>query len=181
MGWFPVFANFIEGQEFKRLTCSEKLYFWYLASNFNLRGEFYQSDLEIAVTLGTSEKTIRRGRAKLTKMGLIKVKPGQLKKNRPFATLYMAVRYAKMGKGGHFAQVYRFTFLAMLHRLRKFKLQIEDVVVYVCLTYWFWRNRGKYEDRNRFYITKKELKSLTGLHDAPRRSPHRCRVLRLDG
>jgi predicted transcriptional regulator len=171
MGWFPIFANFMEGEEFKGLTPTEKLYFWHLVSRFNKDGEFYQSDLEIAKTLATSEKTIRRARANLVKMGLIEAEPGQLKRNRPFATRYLSVRYATMEEGGFFAQVQRYTFDTMLELLRKAHLQHGDVVVYACLYYWYWRSRGKYEDRDRFFITKKELQSLTNLRDAPTRVP----------
>jgi len=142
-----------------------------LVSEFNLRGEFYQSDLEVAKTLATSEKTIRRARVKLVKMNLIEVKPGQLKHNRRFATRYLSVRYATMKKDVFFAQMPRHTFHAMLDRLRKSHLQAGDVVVYVCLFYWFWRNRAKYEDRDRFFITKKELQSLANLRDASTRIP----------
>jgi hypothetical protein len=55
--------------------------------------------------------------------------------------------------------------------LRKTRLQHGDVVVYVCLYYWYRRNRGKYEERDRFFITKKELQSLTNLQDATTRVP----------
>lgn len=170
MGWFPVFANFMEGEEFKGLTPTEKLYFLHLVSEFNRRGEFYQSDLEVAKTLATSEKTIRRGRTKLAEMDLIEVEPGRLtKRNQCLATRYLLVRYATMKEGGFFAQMPRHTFNAMLDRLRKSRLKAGDVVVYVSLYYWFWRNRGKYEERNRFFITKKGLQSLTNLNDASTR------------
>jgi hypothetical protein len=169
MGWFPVFANFMDGKEFKGLTPTEKLYFWHLVSEFNRRGEFYQSDLEIAKTLATSEKTIRRGRAKLTEMGLIKAKPGtRTKRNQLLATRYLWVKFATMKpkEDRFFAQMPRHTFNTMLNRMRESRLQAGDVVVYVSLYYWFWRNRGKYEERDRFFITKKRLQSLTNLNDA---------------
>lgn len=172
MGWFPVFADFMEEEEFKGLTLTHKLFFWHLVSEFNLRGEFYQSDLEISKTLATSEKTIRRGRSKLTEMGLVKAIPGtRTRRNQFLATRYLWVRYAAIDEDGFFAQMPRHTFNAMLDRLRKSRLQAGDVVVYVCLFYWFWRNRGKYEDRDQFFITKKELLSLTNLRDAPTRVP----------
>lgn len=170
MGWFPVFADLMEQEEFKGLTPTEKIYFWHLVSEFNRRGEFYQSDLEIAKTLATSEKTIRRGRAKLVQRDLIEVKPGtRTKRNQYLATRYLRVRYATMDEDGFFAQMPRHTFNAMLDRLRKSRLQTGDVVVYVSLYYWFWRNRGKYESRDRFFITKKSLQSLTILKDASTR------------
>jgi len=174
VGWFPIFANFIEGEDFKRLTPTEKLYFWHLVSEFNLRGEFYQSDLTIAKTLGTCEKTIRRGRAKLLRMGLIIAKPGtRTKRNKFLATRYLSVKYSIISpeEDRFFAQMPRFTFQVMLYELRKSRLQAGDVVVYVCLQYWFWRNRAKYENRDQFFITKNSLQSLTNLKDALTRIP----------
>jgi hypothetical protein len=169
MAWFPIYRALIESEKFRRLTPTQKIYFWYLVSRFNKDEDFYQSDLEIAKTLATSEKTIRRGRSELTKMGLIEAKPGQLMRNRPFATRYLLVRYANMGEGGHFSQIQRFAFETMLNLIRKGRLQHGDVVVYICLYYWYWQKRGKYEDKDRFFITKKELQSLTNLQDAAKR------------
>jgi hypothetical protein len=173
MAWFPLYGELIESAAFKRLTPTEKLYFWHLVSEFNRRGgEFYQSDLEMAKTLATSEKTIRRARFKLTKMGLIKVKPGtRTKRNQYLATRYLKVRYATMEEGGFFSQIPRHTFQAMLHSMRQSRLQTGDLVVYICLYYWFWRNRGKNEYRDRFFITKKHLQSLTNMNDALTRLP----------
>jgi len=169
MGWFPVFENFIE-DEFKKLTPTEILYFMHLVSQFNLRGEFYQSDLEIAKTLATSEKTIRRGRAKLVELNLIKVIPGtRTKRNQHLATRYLWVGYATIQKNMFFAQIQRFTYEIMLDYLRKSLFKPADVVVYICLYYWWWRNRGKYNGRDRFYITKNSLRSLTNLPDAGKR------------
>lgn len=169
MGWFPVFADCMEREDFKSLTPTDKLFFWHLVSEFNRRGEFYQSDLEIAKTLATSEKTIRRGRAKLINMGLVKAKPGTRTKRSQIATRYSWVKYATMGEEGFFAQIHRYTFQVILDRLRNSHLKAGDVVVYICLYYWFWRNRGKHESRDRFYITKKDLQSLTNLSDAQKR------------
>jgi hypothetical protein len=173
MGWFPVFENFLESDEFKCLTPTEKLFFLHLVSEFNLKGQFYQSDLEISKTLATSEKTIRRGRHKLIAMGLIDARAGtRTRRNQLLATRYLWVKYSSTDEhGGFYAQMPRFTFQVMLDCLRKSRLQVGDVVVYVCLSYWYWRNRGKYEDRDRFFITKKELQSLTNLRDAPTRVP----------
>lgn len=171
MAWFPVFADFMAGEEFKVLTPTEKLYFLHLVSRFNKEGEFYQSDLEIAVTLATSEKTIRRGRAKLTEMGLIKAIPGSItKRNQCLATRYSWIRYAvvKPKEDRHYAQVDRFTFQTMLNLLRKSRLKPSDVVVYVCLYCWYWRNRGKRED-HQFFITKKALQSLSNVRNASTR------------
>jgi hypothetical protein len=171
MSWFPIFQELLEDQEFRTLTPTDKLYFWHLASNFNLRGEFYQSDLEISMILRTTEKTIRRARAKLIEMRLIEVKPGtHTKRNQFLATRYLRISFANIldEENKYFAQVHRFTFETMLKRLRSSQLMHRDVVVYIYLYYWYWRNRGNRED-HQFYITKKHLESLTGLQDGPKR------------
>lgn len=169
--WFPLSIGFMEDPKFRLLSPSEKLYYWRLVSEFNLRGEFYQSDLEMAKTLGTCEKTIRRGRSKLTEMGLINAIPGtRTRRNQMLATQYPFIRYANLDEEGFFAQIRRYTFNVMLHYLRKASLQSGDIVVYIYLSYWFWRNRGKNED-HRFFITKERLQSLTNLKDAPIRIP----------
>jgi hypothetical protein len=172
MGWFPVFEECIRAENFINLTPTEKLLFWYLGSEFNRRGDFYQSDLEIAKTLATSEKTIRRGRKELTAMGLIEAKPGTITRRKQFlATRYVWVRYANVEpeEDRHFAQVPRFTFQVLLELLRKANLRPGDVVVYICLSYWYWRNHGKSENRDRFFITKKALQKLTNLRNSPTR------------
>lgn len=171
MGWFPVFADLIDGEEFKSLTPTEKLYFLHLISRFNKDGEFFQADDEIAATLATDVKTIRRGRPKLEKMGLIQVIPGRLtERKRCIATQYLKVRYARIKpeEDRHFAKIQRHTFEVMLNHLRKTLFQPGDVIVYVCLYYFYHRNRGKRED-HQFYIKKEKLQSLTGLQDASTR------------
>jgi len=171
MAWFPVFADLIEGEEFKSLTPTEKLYFLHLISRFNKDGEFFQADDEIAATLATNVKTIRRGRARLEKMGLIQVEPGRLtERKRCIATRYLKVKYARIKpeEDRHFAQIQGHTFEVMLNLLRKSRLQPGDVIVYVCLYYFYHRNRGKRED-HQFFIMKEKLQSLTGLRDASTR------------
>jgi hypothetical protein len=145
LSWFPLpMAMMKDSQEFRSLTPTDKLYFWRLLSEFNLRGEFYQSELEMAMTLGTSEKTIRRGRKKLIQIGWVIAKPGtRTGRNQFLATRYLWVKYADLQEEDLFAQMPRHTFNVMLDYLRRSEIKQADIVVYTYLSYWFWKNRGK--------------------------------------
>jgi hypothetical protein len=171
LSWFPLSrAMMEESHEFSSLTPTEKLYFWRLLSEFNLRGEFYQSDLEMAKTLGTSEKTIRRGRKKLINLGWVIAKPGsRTTRNQLLATRYLLLQHAHPEKESFFAQMPRHTFNLMLDYLRRSIFKQADIVVYIYLSYWFLKNRGKYYERDRFYITKDRLRSYTNIGDAVQR------------
>jgi hypothetical protein len=57
----------------------------------------------------------------------------------------------------------------MLDYLRRSIFKQVDIVVYTYLSYWFWKNRGKYNERDRFYITKAQLRSCTNIEDAVQR------------
>jgi hypothetical protein len=171
LSWFPLSKAMMEdSQEFRALTPTEKLYFWRLLSEFNLRGEFYQSDLEMATTLETSEKTIRRGRKKLIQMGWISsIRGTRTKRNQCLATRYLHVKYATLEEEGFYAQMPRHTFNVMLDYLRRSHFNQADIVVYTYLSYWFWKNRGKYDGHDRFYITKAQLRLCTNIKDAVQR------------
>jgi len=65
----------------------------------------------------------------------------------------------------------RHTLNAMLDSLRKSRLQAGDVVVYICLFTGSGAIGANNEERNRFYITKNGLQSLTNLKDASTRIP----------
>jgi hypothetical protein len=172
MSWFPLSEQLMEASpEFQALTPADKIYLFFMISEFNLRRtQFYKSDLEVAVTLGVNEKTIRRARKKLIELGWMKAKPGtRTGRGQCLATTYLWLKWAAVPQNNFFAQLPRHTFNVMLDRLMESRLQAGDVVVYVCLFYWFWRNRGKNEDRDRFFITKKKLQSLTNLKAASTR------------
>ncbi len=171
LSWFPLPEGVMESPEFKMFTPTEKLYLWLLISEYNLRdGGFYLADLEVAKTLATSEKTIRRARAKPAFREWVSFVPGTRdKRGRGIATRYLEVKCASLGDYGWFAQMHRYTFNMMLNCLRHKTFQPGDVVVYVYLSYWYWKCRGRYADREKFFITKRELRELTNLENAPER------------
>lgn len=172
MSWFPLARDLMESEEFIKLfSPTEKLYTWLLISEYNFRGSsFYWADVEVAVTLGTSEKTVRRAREQLAKLGWVNYIPGTLdKKGRGLATKYLEVKWATPEDSSWFAQMHRYTFNMMLNCLRHRRFKPGDVVVYVYLSYWWWKCRGRYADRGKFFITKQELRKLTNLEDAPER------------
>jgi hypothetical protein len=172
MSWFPLNEQLMEGSpEFRVLTPAEKVFLLFMISEFNLRRKhFYKSDLEAAVTLGVGERTIRRGRKKLIELGWIKAKPGTLtRRGKCLATTYLWIKWATISPGGFFAQMDRHAFNVMLYHLRKGEFSSADLVVYVYLCYWHWRNRGKFREKGSFYMSKEHLCELTNLADAPGR------------
>ena len=77
--------------DFRTLPPSEKVYFWYLLSEFTLRRQFYKSDLEFMETLNLSEIKVRQARRKAMKLGWVKVRPGFISRGKNVATTYMDV------------------------------------------------------------------------------------------
>lgn len=174
MSWFPLPMSLMEGEQFRALSPIGKVYLWLLMGDFNRRGgTFYRSDLEIAVTLNVSEKSIRRARKALSELGWIKVKPGFLNgRGQRLATTYLDVTWSRtsaLKKGEFFSQMHYHTFHMMLNRLREETFKPVDLVVYVFLTYWRWKCQGRWHDENKFYITKSELRRLTNFWDAPKK------------
>ncbi|MDQ7791406.1 MAG: hypothetical protein RDV00_04680 [Clostridia bacterium] len=154
-------------QDFKDLTPSEKVYFWFLISEFNLRGQFYKADLEIAETLRLSESKVRKARRMFQRLGWITIQPGFRSRGKNIATTYEDVKWSKPIKGDWFAQVHRYTFEVLLDKLRVQVCSHEDVVVYVYLSYLYWKNRGK--NGSKFFVTKSDLSELTGIRTAATR------------
>lgn len=168
LAWFPLYSDLVESQEFKDLTPIEKLYTLLLISTYNQRGgQFYKSDTEVAVTLSCSDKTIRRARKRLVAMGLITCVPGwRDKRGKGMATKYSTVKWSQTSESGMwYAQFNRHCFNMMLNGMRRLNWRAVDVVVYSCLAYWQFRTRARYRDRGVFYITKMELRSLSGVDD----------------
>lgn len=175
MSWFPLFRDMMEGEGFKALTPTGKLYTWFLISEYNLRGgEFYKSDLEVAETLGTSEKTVRRTRKALCDLGWLRYIPGRRNKaGQGLATRYLDVKWAFCGEDEgdqqqekyQFSQMHRYAYEAMLACVRRKTFEPGDVVVYVYLDYWRQIKGGK----DVFFITKRKLSDLTGLKDVSQR------------
>lgn len=165
MSWFPLAKDMMESESFRALTPTDKLYMWLLISEYNLRGgQFYKSDLEVAETLKTSEKTVRRARKKLSDLGWIGYRPGR--KNRTgqgLATQYLDIRWALPPQDGRqFARMHRYAYEAMLNYVRRGVFDHADVVVYVYLDYWRQMKGGESE----FFISKRDLRQLTNIQDA---------------
>lgn len=170
VNWFPLAKGLMEDSaEFFSLTAAEKVYFWFLISEFAKRGPFYLADLEIAVTLGLSVQKVREARRKLTKMGWLVTRPGfKSSRGRPVATAYREVKWTwtTICDGRFFAQLHRHMFEVMLDRVRHGVFSHADLVVYVYLAYLWWKYRGA--DNGRFFVAKTQLSLLTGLPEAAR-------------
>ena len=183
--WFPLTASRMENVTCQKLTATERLYLEYVVSRFSQRGASYQSDLEIAVTLGMSEVKVRQARRKVGTepesvrllaqrrrgvecpggYGWIVYKHGWQHGAHGLATQYLDVPIAERKKGDWFASIPRYTFEALLAMVRDKQLTHADVVVWLVLAYKFWRCRGNVEDHP-FFITKKELVLLSGVVSA---------------
>lgn len=183
--WFPLTASRMENVTYQKLTATERLYLEYIISEYSRRGAFYQSDLEIAVTLGMSVDKVRQARRKVGTepesvrllaqrrrgvecpggYGWIVYEHGWQHGGRSLATQYLSVPIAERKKGDWFASIPRYTFEALLERVPTKQLTHADVVVWLVLAYKFWRCRGNVEDHP-FFITKKELVRLSGVVSA---------------
>jgi len=163
INWFPLPRSLMENPIFIMATPIEKLYLLHIASEINLRGSFYKADLEVAVTLRASEDKIRRSRREFMSLGWITAQPGFRSGGRHLATRYLAVPGAERKDDDFYAPLHRFTFEALLNRVRAWRLTHSDIVVYVYLTYLKTRNRP---DEDWFFVTKRELRDLTGVTGA---------------
>ena len=168
INWFPLSRSMMEeSQEFKGLTVAEKLYYILVLSEFNLKGEFYRADLEMAIMLRLSEDKIRRARRKLQGMEFLTIKPGFKSKGKGVATTYIDAKWRetpKRGDGEYFAPMHRYALETMLHYIRVKRFNHADVLTYIYLCYYQYKNRGKNEGK--FFITKETLKELTGIPKA---------------
>lgn len=175
MSWFPLPMSLMEGEQFRTMSPTKKVYLWLLMGQFNRRGgTFYKTDLEIAVTLNVCKKSIERARGTLSELGWIKVKPGfQNSRGQGIATRYLDVTWSTISaldEGDFWAPMDYYSFHMMLNRLRRGTLQPADLVVYVFLTYWrHWKCQGRWRDEDKFYISKRDLRRLTNLVNAPKR------------
>jgi hypothetical protein len=171
MPWNPIFRSQLEDEQFKILTPIDKIFYWYLASEFNLWGELVCSDLKASQALSVSLPKIRATRRKFQKNGWIDVQSGFIKGERKFATKYRKVEWSIPSKRlkKQFVKMDRQVFESLLDLIRRKILTHADVVVLICLHYWKnllngWGvqgNRGAEE----FFITKKKLRELTGIRD----------------
>ena len=168
MSWFPIAEDMLENEAFRQLTPTEKIYYLWCISEYNLHGEFYRSDLEVAVTLDSAEITIRKARRKLVALGWLTIKPGMRARGRGLATRYIGVKWSAPEECEWFAQQRRIAFSMILASLRMNKFQPGDVWVYLCLGYYQWRYRGS-GDEYTFTVSKSDLAELSGLHDVGER------------
>jgi len=169
MRFFPLPKKVMENKEFCSLTPATKVVYWFLAAEYNIRGgSFFLSDLEVAVRVGVSEKTVSRARLSLEESGLLHALRGfRTPEGRRRATEYREVKYARVhgGKLSPFAQMRYHTFQSLLHGVRHSELHPQDVVVYMYLAYWrhmLQLVRGE----DQFYFPTAKLRLLTGLESA---------------
>ena len=183
--WFQLTASRMENVTYQKLSPATRLYLEYVVSRFSQRGASYQSDIEIAVTLGMSVDKVRQARRKvgtepdsvrlLTQRrrgeevpggyGWIVYEHGWKRGAQSQATKYVDVPIATVKKGDYYASIPRFTFETLLFYVRAKRITPADVVVWLVLAYKFWRCRGNVEDHP-FFITKKELVLLSGVVSA---------------
>lgn len=189
--WWPITTSRLEDPKYQSLTPADRLFLEYTISSFSQRGSYFESDQEVAVTLGLSEDKIRRARRRVGRpsedalrnpsrfkgqrlcagFGWIIYTPGSISGRRHLATRYLNVPILKVPKGQYFACIHRFTLLTLLAEIRKRRLTHADVVVWLVLAYKYWRCRGKRENHS-FFITKRELVALSGIANAPARVDH---------
>lgn len=170
MSFFPLPRELMEeSQEFRALTPVEKVYYWMLMSRFNAGGPFYRADLEYAVILRRSVDTIRRARRKFEALGWIQIKRGTKDaRGRGLATRYLYVKWANTDEASYWAPMPRHMFeWDMVYFVFTGQFEPEDVVTYVYLTYWYEKHRQTFERDGCFYISRAQLRELTGLPDAP--------------
>lgn len=183
--WFPLSDPLLNDTGFQSLSASERLFLVLIQSEFCLRGPFYKSDLEVAVTLGfNSQDSVRRARRKVgspteddalayrtgsgiplrSGFGFAIYSPGRKIGGSSLATKYVDVPAAFPPDGSFFAQIHRFSFESLLHRVRGGKLRRDDVMVWLVLAYGYWRfQRGS--ERNDFFVPVQQLSRWSGARD----------------
>lgn len=169
--WFPIANEQINHPDFKSLTPTQKLYYWFVVSEYNYfmaeLGEYYRSDQWIASALGVKERTIREARRTCQKKGFIKTVPGRrnLKTGQAIATQYKYVKWSLPNDiEGGYAKFIRHHLGMLLNKVRdpRTTIYVEDVVIYIYLDFI----RDRYRD-NDFFVTKRELREMTRIKKAP--------------
>lgn len=160
--WFPVNTWVLENDQFKRLTATEKLYYWTVLSEFNIvDGEFFKSDIWFASFLGLSLEKIRKARAKLAKNEWIIMVPGKKIRGRNLATIYKSVSGAEIIVGQQFIKIDRTTFYRLIDYVRWGRLKHEDVVAFVYINYFVKRKYG-----NGNSVLKSEFREVSNMPKA---------------
>jgi hypothetical protein len=170
MGWFPLCRALMEdNQAFREiLTHSEKLYFLWLISEFNRRGQFYKSDREMFTQWCNwlKPRTITRARGKLIDLGWIHVTHGTITNDNRLATEYNMVKWAvtkhiNQDSDGPYATINREAFNSICSA----QIRPADIIVIVYLLYY----KGRYSNNDSFHIHKAELSRLANVSKAHNR------------
>ena len=85
------------------------------------------------------------------------------------ATRYLSVKWATAEEASWFAPMDRHAFETMLYRVHKGWFQPADVVTYSILCYLRARHELAYREHLCFWVSKADLRLLTGCEDAPER------------
>lgn len=152
-----------DSEEFRGLTPAEKLYLWYILSEYGRRGEFYMADLEAACTIGVKVGKVREARRKLTGLGWLEVKPGFKTQGKNLSSRYLNVKWATVEPGDFFACTHRYGFETMINKIVYKVFTHPDVVTYVYLCYLWWKNRGA--KGGEFFVTKAALRDMTNIQN----------------
>lgn len=169
--WFPIANSQIMDPEFRLLTPTQKLYYWYLVGEYNYYmaelGEYYRSDQWFASAINVKERTIREARRECQKKGFIETQPGyyNFKTGQAVATKYKYVKWADPSElTGGYAKFKRHHIGMLAQRIRRHSspINVSDVVVYIYLDFL----RDRYRD-NDFYVSKRELREMTRIKKAP--------------
>ena len=185
INWWPITRSRLEDPKYQALTPRERLYVEYIISRYSHQGPFYQSDLEVAITLSMSQIEVRCTRRKVgaptdnarkqaahghgvelkSGLGWIVYVPGWEQGSKRLATQYVDVPIAAVKTGDYFSPTPCYTFEQLLACIGKKQLTHADVTVWLALSYKHEQCRGAKEDHS-FFITKQELAQLSGVISA---------------
>lgn len=189
--WWPLTTSRLLDPRYQLLTPRERLYVEYIASKYSRRGPFYESDLEVAITLGVSEVEVRHTRRKVGlaaerghekwvlsdaaqsgwRQAWIAYTAGWKQGAKVMATQYLDVPISTPVKHEFYAPVDTFTFEQLLALVRHKLLTHADVAVWLALSYHYRHSRGD-KQNHQFYITKKRLRELSGVSNVVRSAEH---------
>lgn len=165
--FFPLNRSMLESdKKFRQLTHVEKVFLINLVADMNAAipdgGTFYRADTTYAAALNISIQKVRQARVRFGELGLIDYKSGGMARNRPLATRYTRVKWAKIpkkGVGEFFAPMQRHELDMILDGLRRGVFRPEDVVLFCYIIYW----RHKHRKNGTFFFSKSQLSRMTGI------------------
>jgi hypothetical protein len=162
--WFPLGKSMMEGSaEFRRLTPAEKVFWLCTLSKVNLRGEFYNADLEWGIMLALSQSKVRQAPRKFQGLGWLRVLPGRFAGRRRLATRYYSAKWAKPEGGVYFSQMHRYTWEQLVRLIREKQLRCRDLVVYGFLCYFWHKFGGVRPGKDGIVLAKRRLRDATNL------------------